>query len=117
MAQTDYSYFIGDWKNSNGSSNGIDSFRIAESEDGPKIEVIGIEGGFFPGNWGKAKVQFLVSGPHHTTASAFQACFRNGNKQIFLAGNINKGLIIIAIYAMAEQGDPNLFVREFYYKK
>lgn len=118
MSKTDYSYFIGNWKNSHKVSKGIDSFEITEIDSGPQIRVSGIESGYFPGNWGTAPVGFLVSGPDQTTASAFEATFEIGDRNLFLAGNINKGLIIIAIYAKAKAGKdiPSLFIREFYFK-
>lgn len=119
MAKTDYSYFIGNWKNSHQASQGIAAFEIREGARGPEISVSGIESGFFPGDWGSKPVNFLVSGPGQTTASAFSATFDIGGRSLFLAGNINKGLIIIAIYAHAKSGSahPSLFTREFYYKK
>lgn len=119
MAKTDYSYFIGAWKNSHQTSKGIAGFEIRESAQGPEVSVSGIETGYFPGDWGTQPVNFLVSGPDQTTASAFSATFEIGGRNLFLAANINKGLIIIAIYAEAKAGSdiPSLFTREFYYKK
>lgn len=119
MSKTDYSYFVGTWKNSNGSALGIDVFSIKEGDLGPLFTASGTESGYFPGNWGTAPVEFLVSHPDSNTASAFQVNFEVGGREIFLAGNINKGLIIIATYAVAQSGSelPNLFTREFYYKQ
>ena len=119
MAKTDYSYFIGNWKNSHQTSKGIAAFEIREGGKGPEISVSGIETGYYPGEWGSQPVSFLLSGPDQTTASAFSATFEIGGRSLFLAANINKGLIIIAIYAQANAGSgvPSLFTREFYYKK
>jgi hypothetical protein len=119
MAKTDYSYFIGNWKNSHATSKGIGAFEISEGANGPQIKVSGIETGYFPGDWGSKPVSFLVNGPDQTTASAFSASFEVGGRSLFLAANINKGLIIIAIYGQAPAGSevPSLFTREFYYKK
>lgn len=117
MATADYSFFIGDWQNSNESSFGLAGFSIIEGLSGPEIQVTGIAGGYFPGDWGTAPAQFLVSAPGQRVASAFQASYNLGDRTVFLAGNINKGLVIIAVYALSDSEEPSLFVREFYFKK
>ncbi|MCB9232393.1 MAG: hypothetical protein H6581_12060 [Bacteroidia bacterium] len=115
----DFNYFIGKWKNPFDQSKGIQSFEIRQESDGRvTMEVQGVSQGYFPAGWGQAEVNFLASTPGGTQASAFSASFQLPGRNVFLAGNINKGLIIIAIYALDAKGnqDNNLFVREFYHK-
>ena len=83
MSKIDYSYFVGDWKNSHKVSKGIDAFVISESDNGPQISVSGIESGYFPGDWGSTSIEFLVSGPGQSTASAFQATYQIGHELRF----------------------------------
>ncbi len=111
-----YKHFLGSWKNSRPETKGIESYVFEESDEGLQISVRGAEDGVIPGNWGTQPVICHASSPEGGKATAFQAGFLVNGHKIFIAGNINKGLIIIAIYIEAGEADANSFIREFFYK-
>lgn len=113
------SIFIGNWKNPKTTTQGIYQFSITKSEQGMDIEVEGVAEGRIPGKWGKQALALYNNNPDERDPVAFQATYTIGGLELQLAGNINKGLIIIALYArqLASTDQADFFIREFYFKK
>ncbi len=107
----------GRWKNSKANTKGIAEFALEEVDSELLISINGAEEGFLPNNIGP-----IVSTPHSANESsddciAFQADTTIDGVNYFFAGNINKGLVIIATYIKSSEISSNFFVREFFYKQ
>ncbi len=114
----DYSSFIGVWINSHNETAGIERFEILEKSGDVFIHVFGAENGFYPGDWGQCKFHPYAYGIDLKEAMAFSATYKTENKEIILAVNFNKGLLIIAGFYQFrdESGRSDCLIREFFYK-
>jgi len=107
----------GRWKNSKSSTVGIAEFTLAEVDNKLSISFQGATGGSIPGNIGPIEAVAHASDDSSSDCIAFQAETTVDGKQYIFAGNINKGLVIIATYIRILNGEkPNFFIREFFYK-
>ena len=108
---------IGKWKNSRPDTQGIESFELRADNGSLKLSVYGVSGGFMTDNLTDLECTAHATSPESNTFSGFQAQGTENGKEYFFAGNINKGLIIIATYIKVLSGnESNYFVREFFYK-
>ena len=108
---------IGKWKNSKIGTKGIGEFELSEYDGNFSLTVRGADGGYFPSEISILACTAHSSSPSSNTFSAFQAEAKVDGSTYFFAGNINKGLIIIATYIQVESDDKsNFFIREFFYK-
>ena len=113
------SVFIGQWKNPKKGTKGIRHFDIVNNGNGLEINATGASDGYMPGNWGTKDLLIHNTAPDSSSEVGFQATYEINEKELFLAGNINKGLIIIAIYIklLNQEDKSHFFIREFFYKK
>jgi hypothetical protein len=112
----DMSNLTGHWTNTNPETIAITHFDLFPREGRYYIRIFGA-GSAEP--WGEAEAN-----PHGYDASggravAFLARYDLGFAEIALAGNENKGLVIIASYHRFKDASPrsNYFKREFFYRK
>jgi len=108
---------LGRWKNSKGETKGIAAFSLEEVQGKLMITIEGAADGHLPSKIGPVEAIAHGADLTSTACSAFQARTESNGKSYFFAGNINKGLIIIATYVEVplELGS-NFFIREFFYK-
>ena len=107
---------IGEWTNSKNITHGIQSFIFRAKDGNLEIELFGSESSFQPGSWGNHTLS-TYSSSGNTQFSAFHSSIKIADHKIEIAGNINKGLIIIASYIKNEGSTQksNDFIREFFY--
>lgn len=111
------SQILGRWKNSKQGTKGISTFTFTHSNGDLMITVEGSNEGQMSGTYGPLPCVVYAPGPGSTSFSAFEISFATTERTYFLAGNINKGLIIIASYIQSTVSDEsNFFIREFFYK-
>lgn len=107
----------GRWKNSKSTTKGIAGFTLTESEGGLMLGIQGAEGGFMSSQLEPVKVSCHSNNSDSKECIAFHGTSVDGGHKYRFAGNINKGLIIIATYITdLNDEDSNFFVREFFYK-
>jgi len=107
----------GRWKNSKPSTNGIEQFTLTDDGTNLSLSIRGAEHGFMPDDMGPLKTTAYSADGSSTDCIAFHAKGMADGKTYSFAGNVNKGLIIIAIYIEVSNNEAdNFFVREFFYK-
>ena len=107
----------GRWKNSKPFTVGISEFELTEIDNKLSISIQGASGGTLPADIGPISAIGHASDELSNDCIAFQAETIAEGKQYFFAGNINKGLVIIATYIKVLSGEKsNFFIREFFYK-
>lgn len=109
-ATVDLAPLLGDWRNSNDKTEWIKSFRLSH-EHGESL--IHIQAAVAPYDWGRTPVTFYLD---NIGEVAFFAELDFPDMQARLAGNMNKGLwVIAAFYNFKDDKQPNFLCREFYY--
>lgn len=108
---------IGSWKNSKATTICISEFALASSNDEMTLDIIGAKGGVMPDHLGPIKVSRHFKDNTSNDCIAFHGQSEVNGKKYAFAGNINKGLIIIATYIIdLKDASQNGFIREFFYK-
>ncbi len=107
----------GRWKNSKSTTKCIAGFTLEDGGNGLVLSIRGADDGYLPSTIGPISAVAHASNMSSTDCIAFHAVAEVDGKEYFFAGNVNKGLIIIATYVKVSSGkDSNFFVREFFYK-
>ena len=108
----------GRWINSKDTTSGITEFELSVQDGDLYFQFSGAENGPFPGDLGKHNVQTYGQLNDASKFSGFQLTANIKDIEMVLAGNINKGLIIIALYGSPAQDSEtsNFFIREFFYQ-
>ncbi|MDF1695924.1 MAG: hypothetical protein P1U56_08840 [Saprospiraceae bacterium] len=107
----------GTWKNSKSNTIGIAGFTLEEINNSLFIKIQGVKDGLLPESINDLKAHIYTASAESDQCIAFDSSVKLGDRECFFAGNVNKGLIIIATYIkMNSDSDNNLFVREFFYK-
>ena len=112
----DLAHYVGHWTNTNPETSAITHFDFKQCGERFYLRA---SGAGYPGDWGEVEVTphaYDVSSPR---GLAFLACYAFDFAEITLAGNENKGLIIIASYHRFKDGSrrSNYFKREFFYRQ
>lgn len=112
----DLSSFIGHWINTNAQSLAITHFDLFAREGCYYLRAFGA-GRAEP--WGEVEALPHAYDAGSNRAVAFLARYDLNFAEITLAGNENKGLIIIASYHRFKDASPrsNYFKREFFYRQ
>jgi hypothetical protein len=106
--------FPGTWLNTNPAGAGLAKVVITEDSGSLRIRVFGAGGGSLQ-DWGEAVADTVyASGIHAHKASAFTARPEEGSAAFRLEANLSKGLLIIACITRGRDGQPGLFLREFF---
>jgi hypothetical protein len=107
----------GRWKNSKSTTIGISTFHLENVDNQLSLTINGADGGFLPYHMGPITVSTHSATKTSKTCIAFHANVSKDGNEYSFAGNVNKGLIIIATYVKVKADDTaNFFVREFFYK-
>lgn len=108
----------GEWKNSKFKTAGIERFYFRISGDELFIEPFGASDSINAASWGSHKVSVFSTRNKKDDFSAFMTSIEISDQTATLCGNINKGLIIIAMYikSNSKNGTGNYFIREFFFK-
>lgn len=109
--------FSGTWFNTNTESPGITCVTCNPEDGGLRVRFEG-NGSSEPRDWGEATAELLCAaaiqgGP----AMSFVASFDLGFKKALAGGNLNQGLLVIAVYHSLQNssdGGSNYFSREFF---
>lgn len=108
---------LGRWKNSKIDTKGIAEFTLESRDNKLSLLLIGEEGSFLPNSIDWIEATGHASDNSSLDCIAFKAETTIDGKDYFFAGNVNKGLIIIATYVEeSEVLKSNFFLREFFYK-
>ena len=108
---------IGNWKNSKVGTKGIERFTLSSIEDGLSLTIHGAEGGVLPTTLSDINVTMHTKSRDSIDCIAFHGNAQTESHTFSFAGNINKGLVIIATYIVDKEGvENNTFIREFFYK-
>jgi hypothetical protein len=115
VGSIDLGELTGLWKNTKRTTRAIREFRLRQEGDRFLLHA---EGAGAPRDWGEVPVTFCVTSAGASDAVGFHAVYDFGFQRMVLAGNLNKGLIIIASFHMFLDGSPrsNYFTREFFYQ-
>jgi len=114
---TSTSNITGNWKNSKATTKTIAKFSLLEKDGNLQITIAGAAGGYLPNEIGPLSVIAHAADPDSTESIAFQAEATVDGTSYFFAGNVNKGLVIIATYIKTAAGKgSNFFIREFFYR-
>lgn len=107
----------GRWKNSKPTTVGISNFSLENVNNQLSLTIKGTEGGFLPDHLGPIEVSEHSATRNSKDCIAFHANVTHDGNEYSFAGNVNKGLIIIATYVKVKADETaNFFVREFFYK-
>jgi hypothetical protein len=103
------------WKNTRRATRAIRELRLRQ-EGG--CYLLHAAGAGAPRDWGEVPVMPCASAADARDPAGFYAVYDFGFKRMFLAANMNKGLMIIVAYNMFLDGSPrsNYFAREFFYQ-
>ncbi|HKP02677.1 MAG TPA: hypothetical protein VJU77_04860 [Chthoniobacterales bacterium] len=116
VGAVDLAHYVGHWTNTNPETLAITHFDFTKRGERFYVRA---SGSGYPGDWGEAEVTphaYDVSSPR---GLAFIARYVFDFAEITLAGNENKGLIIIASYHRFKDASSrsNYFKREFFYRQ
>lgn len=108
----------GRWVNSKKKTSGIEEFEFSIKGEDLIIKITGSATGPLTGEWKAHKVKCYGNMAQPEAFSGFQLTLASHGIDIVLAGNINKGLIIIAMYGVPTSSAEisNFFLREFFYQ-
>ncbi|HEV2989704.1 MAG TPA: hypothetical protein VG759_14770 [Candidatus Angelobacter sp.] len=114
------SQFAGTWLNTNTDSPGI--VRVICKVAGSSLQLrFEGNGSSEPSDWGEVTAELLCAatiqgGP----GMSFVASFDLGSKRAQVGGNLNQGLLVIAVYHTIQNqlgsGHSNYFTREFFHR-
>ena len=110
----DFGFLPGNWRNTNKHTKGIITFSLEEQGNGLLLTMQGAVGGHLPQEIGSAQMECFTSTPQSSTVNSFFGTLEDTDNEYKFAGNLNKGLIIIAAYVKLN-GEP-YFIREFFSK-
>jgi hypothetical protein len=112
----DLTHYVGVWTNTNPATLAITHFDFTKR--GGRF-YLRASGAGYPGDWGEVEVTPHAYDVSSQRGLAFLARYAFDFAEITLAGNENKGLIIIASYHRFTDGSPrsNYFKREFFYRQ
>jgi hypothetical protein len=111
----DMEELIGLWKNTNHATRVIRELILTKNGDSYELRAFGAAA---PRDWGTVVVVPHAGGVDAHDAAGFLAVYEFDFMQMFLAANMNKGLLIIASYNTFHDGSgrSNYFSREFFYR-
>ena len=114
-ASIDSGDLVGFWKNTNRMTRVIRELSLAKSGDSYELNAFGAGA---PRDWGKVAVAPHSGGVDAHDLAGFLAVYDFDFMRMFLAANLNKGLLIIASYNAFRDGSgrSNYFSREFFYR-
>lgn len=114
-ASVDLAELTGLWKNTNRATRVIRELTLTKNGDVYELRAFGAGA---PRDWGKVSVIPHAGGVDAHDPAGFLAVYDFDFMQMFLAANMNKGLLIIASYNMFRDGSgrSNYFSREFFYR-
>ncbi len=114
-AAVDLGKLTGLWKNTNRATRGICELTFTKNGDAYELNALGAGE---PCDWGKVVVIPYADGVDANYPAGFVAVYGFSFMQVFLAANMNKGLMIIASYNTFCDGSgrSNCFSREFFYR-
>lgn len=110
----DFGYLPGTWRNTNKHTKGISAFTLEAEDNQLTLSLQGASGGYFSPEMGTVEMQCFHAGPDSSKVIGFFSSLQDADKELKLACNLNKGLIIIATYITV--GGASFFIREFFYK-
>jgi hypothetical protein len=115
-ASVDLAELTGLWKNTKRDTRIIRELTLTQNGDAHELNAFGAGA---PRDWGKVIVIPHASGVDAHDPAGFLAVYDFDFMQMFLAANMNKGLLIIASYNTFRDGSgrANYFSREFFYKE
>lgn len=107
---------LGTWMNTYRHSKCISHVTLTAREDGYYLHAHGVGS---PSDWGEIKVTPHAANVDSSVADAFWGQYDFGFLKMFLAANLNKGLLIIASYNSFNDGSDrsSYFARQFFYRK
>ena len=111
----DLGHYAGHWTNTNPETSAITHFDFKQRGERFYLRA---SGAGYPGDWGEVEVTPHAYDVSSQRGLAFLAQYSFDFAEITLAGNENKGLIIIASYHRFKDASPrsNYFKREFFYR-
>jgi hypothetical protein len=114
--KVDLSSFAGHWTNTNPETLAITHFDFFPRDDRYYIRAFGAGR---PGPWGEAEATAHAYDASSARSVAFLTRYEWDFAEVTLAGNENKGLIIIASYHRFKHAGQraNYFKREFFYRQ
>jgi hypothetical protein len=114
-SSVDLRELTGLWRNTKRDTRVIRELILRKSDDGYELNAFGAGA---PRDWGKVVVIPHASGVDAQDPAGFLAVYNFDFMQMFLAANVNKGLLIIASYNTFRDGSrrSNYFSREFFYR-
>jgi hypothetical protein len=112
----DLDELTGLWKNTKRATRVIRELQLLH--EGGGRYVVHAAGAGAPRDWGKVPVTPCASGADARDPAGFYAVYDFGFQRMFLAANMNKGLLILASYNIFVDGGSrsNYFAREFFYR-
>jgi hypothetical protein len=114
-ATVDLGELTGLWKNTNRATRVIRELTLTKNGEVYELQAFGADA---PRDWGKVSVIPHAGGVDAHDPAGFLAVYDFDFMQMFLAANMNKGLLIIASYNSFRDGSgrSNYFSREFFYR-
>ena len=114
-ASVDLGELTGLWKNTKRATRVIRELTLTKNGDAYELNAFGAGA---PRDWGKVVVIPHAGGVDAHDPAGFLAVYDFDFMQMFLAANMNKGLLIIASYNTFRDGSgrSNYFSREFFYR-
>ncbi len=105
---------LGRWRNTFSQTQGIVEFTLEASDKGYLLRALGAG---VEAPWDPMPAIPLASTVEGGEGVAFHIRYDVGFAEMFLAANMNKGLIIIAAYTFFkdDSGRADYFMREFFY--
>jgi hypothetical protein len=112
----DLAHYVGHWTNTNPETLAITHFDFTKRGERFYVRC---SGSGHPGDWGEVEAMPYAYDVSSARGLAFMARYVFDFAEITLAGNENKGLIIIASYHRFNDPAPrsNYFKREFFYRQ
>jgi hypothetical protein len=112
----DLGHYVGHWTNTNAETSAITHFDFKQRDERFYLRAAGAG---YPGDWGEVEVMPHAYDVSSRRGLAFLARYAFDFAEIILAGNENKGLIIVASYHTFKDASPrsNYFKREFFYRQ
>lgn len=112
----DLAHYVGRWTNTNPETMAITRFDFTKRGERFYLRA---SGAGYAGDWGEVEVTPHAYDVSSQRGLAFLARYAFDFAEITLAGNENKGLIIIASYHRFTDGSAraNYFKREFFYRQ
>jgi hypothetical protein len=109
------SELCGLWRNTSRETQVIRELNLKESVDGYELTAFG---SCPPHDWGTVPITVYCEGTGQHAQPAFFATYDTKEMHVRVAANMNKGLMIIALYARFSRDQLGLkqFAREFFYR-